>query len=369
MLPDLTNKEASNQSSGQDTANQQQVDKTQQDNQDPVKLAKVETGLNAAFSEEETSLKIQNRQHVTNDNPVLDSTASRKAPNADDISDNPLSDAGAKTPDENDQASDSANAKATLDSIVDTIPPHLWRAAMWQQQFSNLSATDLANFWKEDPARAEEHFSSYHESMNRFNANAAEAGRRHMADIATKNPVKVPDLVALDVERVAENLNISEEAAAILTTPLNNALENVRALQAELKDQRTVNQQTQQTTLLETVSEFFQSKSMKDFSDFYGEQFDVENANVRKVLTQADAIRSGYEMQGQRIDPLAALQMAHDCISAPVVQDKIRQQLRQELTTRAAGATHKPSHTSGKSGTSEDAKSQKLQKGLSKIFG
>ena len=369
-MSDLKSEEASNQSPEQIAATQKQAaEQSAKDLKDPVKLEKVGAGLEAAFSEEETDLQIRNRKHAINDDPVLDSSASKRVPKADDASDYPLGDSGEKISDESDQESDSAKAKATLDSIVDTIPPHLWRAAMWQQQFNNLSSMELATFWEKDPATAELHFSGYHEAMNRFNSNAAEAGRKHLADVATRDPVKVPEMVSLETERVAEQLNISEEAAAILTTPLNAALENVRILQTQLKDQRAENQQTQQVTLLETVSEFFQSKAMKEFKDFYGEQFDIGNANVQKVLVQADAIRSGYEMQGQKISPVDALQMAHDGISAPIVQDKIRQQLRQELTDRAAGATHKPSHTSGKSGTSKDAKSQKLQKGLSEIFG
>lgn len=256
-----------------------------------------------------------------------------------------------------------------LDELTKDIPPHLWRAAMWQRQYNGLTPVELAQFWQKDPVEAERHFHGYHEAMNRANAQMAEVGRQHRNEQIKSPPQKVPDLQMYDPEAVAEKFDWTTEQAQEFLAPIQAVIQRLEMLDVNAQAQMQDMQKRQMESTFKTIEGFFQAPSMNPFRDLYGDKLSLDNPNIVGVLEKADQLRAGAAAQGRQITELEALQAAHDLVTAPIVQDRVRQQIRNELKTRERGATFKPSHKSGHAVASSDAKQQRLAEGIQKVFG
>ncbi len=263
----------------------------------------------------------------------------------------------------------STKAEPTLDEMVGAIPTHLWRGAMHQSQYNQLQPKQLAEFWHKDPQAAEAIFQGYYEAMNQSNARAADAGRRLGNQAVVNPPAASPELQPYDPENWAADFQMPVELAQKAVAPLNAAMAQVMALRQEMDQQRQFVQRQQLNALANTVQEFFTSDSMKSFEDFYGKEFDFRHPNVMNVMQQAEYIRRGAREDGIDISAEESLRRAHDMVTAPFVSDRVRREITAKLKTRAAGVTQKPSHTSGQAVASTDAKDQRLQDGLARVFG
>jgi hypothetical protein len=247
----------------------------------------------------------------------------------------------------------------TLDEMVADIPPQLWRAAMWAKQFHGASPQDLAEFWHKDPEIAEKQFTGYYQNMNRVNQQMAELGRQQANTRAAQPDQPMPELKPLTAEDVEEN----PEA---LLEQLNLAIHTVNQQQQVLSQQQSAAQQQQMIQTAQEVVNFFESDQMQPFRDYYGEKVSLDNPNVSRVMLEADAILAGANAQNRVMSPMEALQAAHDMITAPMIQDRVRQEIKSSLQKRAKGSTFRPSHKSGKAGNSEDARQQRLREGMAK---
>jgi hypothetical protein len=250
-------------------------------------------------------------------------------------------------------------ANQTLDEMTADIPPQLWRAAMWAKQFHGASPQDLAEFWHKDPEIAEKQFTGYYESMNRVNQEMAALGRQQTNQQATTVPKPIPELKPLTADDVEEN----PEA---LLEQLNLAIQTVNQQQQFLAQQQEAAQQQKLAQVAQEVVGFFESEQMKPFADYYGENVSLDNPNVSRVLLEADQILAGAKAMGRDVSPVEALQAAHDMITAPMIKDRVRQEITSSLQKRAKGATFRPSHKSGQAANSEDARQQRLREGMMK---
>lgn len=242
----------------------------------------------------------------------------------------------------------------TLDELTADIPPQLWRAAMWQRQFNGLAPQELAEFWHSNPEMAEKHFNGYYEAMNRANQQAAELGRQQVNQQAAVTPQPAPVLKPLTAEDI-------EEQPEALLEQLNLAIQTVNQQQQFLNQQQEQARIQYQMQVAQEVVDFFESPQMKPFADYYGDKVVLNNPNVSRVLLEADAIMAGAKQQGREMTPIDALQAAHDMITAPMIKDRVRQEIQGTLKKRAQGVTFRPSHKTGQAANSGDAKEQRLR--------
>ena len=108
-------------------------------------------------------------------------------------------------------------------------------------------------------------------------------------------------------------------------------LATARAQDAQASQQR-------EQALQQQVSNFFNSKAVEHYKDFYGDAAEGQ-ARKDKVVNTAAYIIHGAAAQHKTLTVEEALQMAHDSTAAPVAKQAARNEIISEVQQRAAGIT------------------------------
>lgn len=154
-----------------------------------------------------------------------------------------------------------------------------------------------------------------------------------------QKPVQQP---SLPVQGTAEQRVISQLAEMKKSYPGNDKLfdmvmapqiDTARAQDAQATQQR-------ESMLQQQVSNFFSSKTVENYKEFYGDATEGQSRKD-KVVNLAAYIIHGAAAQHKQLTVEEALQMAHDSTAAPVAKAAARAEITQEIKDRAAGLTQK----------------------------
>ena len=215
---------------------------------------------------------------------------------------------------------------------------------------------EIADAVKVNPDAAMRTFERMHTSRTQEINEWADLGRKNRqtpALTATPSPAAspvAPAQVALQPINVAAmvekygNQGLIEELAG----PVNAAIAMLGPLVTGAQESRAQARRTQQETLGKTVEDFFTAKEMAPFATAYGKSGSLTTPQVEtrsKVLETADALIAGAAFQGRQLSVQDALVLAHDSVTSGLKETIIRDQIRKDVTKRAAGITLKPTAT------------------------
>jgi hypothetical protein len=311
---------------------------TEQEDTDISAEAKAEFDekFDAAFDavDEDDSYEADDAGDDDNEDAEVDDTED----NSDDVDD--------ADSDDEEGDDDSLDEKSEVD-----IEPELMRAAEW----AGL-ADEAKELYKQDPEKAMAMLKKVHSKQNELTRQYSEAGRQRYEAAKQQaagktSPPNVPDIPVIDWDKIrkkCEEEGLDDEQINEIIEPQKAAFDaaTTRATMAEQAASQYAAKQTRQA-VLQQVTDFFASDSLKPYRKMYGEKFDVNNITPKQqeIIDQVVMIRAGYSATTGREMPLAdALAQAHSLVSSDYLAQAEREKLKGSVKKRRNGATQKPTH-------------------------
>ncbi len=95
---------------------------------------------------------------------------------------------------------------------------------------------------------------------------------------------------------------------------------------------------------MKPFEEYYGNTKSVDWSGLTGDQY----ANRQAIVNRADEILSGAEFLGRDMTVREAVELAHIEVTAPLMQQIVRQDLVKKVQKKAKGATLRPSKSKSK---------------------
>lgn len=267
--------------------------------------------------------------------------------------DNPVTPEEADAPTEEvDVPAEEAGTPAEEAAAADVAPtlPEAYRRSAKSRGWTD---EEIDQFAVQNPDLAVKTFERMHESRVAEIEQWAALGRKARegrsadsvpAEISQPKPL---ELKPIDTKALAE-LYGNEELVAAIAGPVNATIEALRPLVQGAQEAQVRAQQAEMQALGKLVEDFFASKEIAPYTEFYGDgkatRTPEQDDAFRRVIDTADALVAGAKAQGRNISAEEALRAAHDSVSAQFRQKVITQQVRQSVQQRGKGITLKPTN-------------------------
>jgi hypothetical protein len=156
--------------------------------------------------------------------------------------------------------------------------------------------------------------------------------------------------------------------------PVNDILDRINKVLPAINDATDGFSRLESDRIGQMVDDFFGQKHVEPYRQFYGESFqtasDEQLDNREQVLTLADAIMAGAELQGRELTTSEALEFAHLSIAAEFKTAAVRDELVKSVRKRGQSVSVRPSRSknAGKQADSRTSLEHKVADGLSSVF-
>lgn len=256
------------------------------------------------------------------------------------------------------------------DEVV--LPERLLRTAIHQ----GMTTEEVQEFFETDPEKALKVLEKIYESTNKLSKRWAELGRVQQPQQQQQQPVRQPTIEepkykGVNIQKIREEHG--NDPLVDVVEQLDTALKTVLNVPVKQEPSPTV-QRTQipqdtfqeDIALWQEVNDFFGDSPMQEYKEVYGpgktEQGQYLNwsaltpgqyQNRMAVLTRAEQILTGAELQGENLNVQEALNLAHLLVTEPIREQIVRSKIQNQVKQRSKGFTLKPTgikQTPGSSG-------------------
>lgn len=241
-----------------------------------------------------------------------------------------------------------ADAPTLLDSHV--------RAAIHQ----GWTQEEVDEFFGSDPAKAKKTFEKIYDSTNKISQQFAELGRKSIeknnqqktdtSEKKTSKKVEV-DYTALEKEYGSNDPLVA--AMKVRDGQIEMLVDRLEEISTATPAEKQAVKDEVDSAVVAQLDSFFGDPNMTScYDDFYGDISKKSNdwnsltpgqqANRWAVVTMADEILVGTEMQGRKIEMGEALKLAHLAVSDPIKEQVIRTKIKKQLKKRSKSITLPP---------------------------
>lgn len=246
------------------------------------------------------------------------------------------------------------------DEIV--LPERLLRAAIHQ----GMTTEEVQEFFKTDPKKATKVLEKIYESTNKLSKRWAELGRvqqphqQQQQQPVQQPKIEEPKYKGIDIKKIREEHG--NDPLVDVVEQLDTALKTVLNVPTKQEPSPIVQSQIPQDTfqediaLWQEVNNFFSDSSIEEYNEAYGpgktEQGQYlswqgltpgQYHNRMAVLTRAEQILTGAELQGENLSVQEALNLAHLLVTEPIREQIVRTKIKNQIQQRSKGITLKPS--------------------------
>ncbi len=233
------------------------------------------------------------------------------------------------------------------------LPDAYYRAAVhrgWKPE-------EIKEFFGASPELAKRTFANIYEGVNQSSKEFADLGRLKLEQQRQPEKIKEsPDTSSkgVDVDKLRETYGKEEPLVDVIVE-----MQKQNKLLVEQNEKQTSQQQTRVSdkelkVLGEQIDGFFADDDLKLYEDFYGpgknatggmtqpnELTPGNRANRAALLELGDQLIAGTALQGREISVSEALNLAHLSITAPIKEQKIREDIMSKVVKRSKSITLK----------------------------
>jgi len=231
------------------------------------------------------------------------------------------------------------------------IPDNYYRAAIHQ----GWKPEELSAMYELNPEGTLRFLEKTYNDVNNLSQQFAQLGRK-AREVETARvqpqPQPQPQPQGFDVEKFKKAYE--DDPASALAT----ALQQLQTARVEPQPQPQPVQQPNKKdewndhlAAVEQLNTFFGAEDLKPFAEYYGEAKSLnwsdltpgQYANRQAVINRADEILAGAELLQKEMSVREAVELAHMELSAPILQQVVREDILKAVKKKASGITMRPS--------------------------
>ena len=227
------------------------------------------------------------------------------------------------------------------------MPDAYYRAAVhrgWKPE-------EIKEFFDSSPKIAKRTFANIYESVNKSSKEFATLGRMKLEQQRQPTEFK-----GVDIDKLKETYGEDEPLMDIVLEVQRQNKVLSEQIQKQTSQQQTQVSNRELKALEQQIDSFFIADDLKLYEDFYGpgknatggitqpdELTPGQRANRRAALKIGDEIIAGNSYQGYEMPVIEALELAHLRITAPIKEQKIREDIISKVVKRSKSITLKGS--------------------------